>query len=101
MDQKQFCVLILHCFLLRKSTVQAKQWLEKFYEDSASSETTIKRWFADFKRGRRDSDDAECCRCPNEVVTPENTKKIDKIVFNDGKLKLPEKLVLHCMSTCL
>ena len=42
-----------------KNIVQAKQWLEKCYRDSAPSETTIKRWFADFKRGRRDIDDAE------------------------------------------
>ena len=43
--------------------------------DSASSETTIKRWFADFKRGRRDTDDAERSGRPNEAVTPENMKK--------------------------
>ncbi|KAF7269171.1 hypothetical protein GWI33_017772 [Rhynchophorus ferrugineus] len=43
MDQKLFRVLILRCFLLRKNTVQAKQWLEKYYEDSAPSETTIKQ----------------------------------------------------------
>ena len=39
------------------------------------SETTIKRWFADFKRGHRDTDDAERSGRPNEAVTPENIKK--------------------------
>ena len=58
-----------------KNTVQAKQWLEKCYRDSALSETTVKRWFADFKRSRRDTDDAER---PNEAVTPENIKKSTK-----------------------
>ncbi|KAF7269172.1 hypothetical protein GWI33_017772 [Rhynchophorus ferrugineus] len=67
MDQKLFRVLILRCFLLRKNTVQAKQWLEKYYEDSAPSETTIKRWCSDFKRGRKDTDDAEHSGRPNEV----------------------------------
>jgi len=43
MDQKQFRVLILHCFLMEKNTVQAKECLEKCYKDSAPSETTIKR----------------------------------------------------------
>lgn len=90
MDQKQFRVLILHCFLMGKNTVQAKQWLEKCYGDSAPSETTIKRWFADFKRGRRDTDDAERSGRPNEAVTPENIKKIHKIVLNDRKVKLRE-----------
>ena len=89
MDLKQFRVLILNCFLMVKNTVQAKQWLEKCYGDSAPSETTIKRWFADFKCGRRDTDDAER-KCPNEAVTPENIKKIHKIVLNDRKVKLRE-----------
>ena len=72
-----------------KNTVQAKQWLEKCYGDSSPSET-IKRWFADFKRGRRDTDDAERIGHPNEAVTPESIKKIHKIVLNDRKVKLHE-----------
>ncbi|VUZ55246.1 unnamed protein product [Hymenolepis diminuta] len=90
MDQKQFHVFILHCFLMGKNTVQAKQWLEKCYEDSVPSDTTIKHWFADFKRGRRDTDDAEHDGRPNETVTPENIKKNHKIVLNDQKVKLHE-----------
>ena len=95
MDQKQFRVLILHCFLMGKNTVQAKQWLEKCYGNSSPSETTIKRWFADFKRGRRDTDDAERSGRPNEAVTSENIKKIHKIVLNDRKVKLPEFCLLY------
>jgi len=37
----------------------------------APSETTIKRWFADFKRGRSDTDDAERSGRPNAAVRPE------------------------------
>ncbi|KAF7284936.1 hypothetical protein GWI33_017415 [Rhynchophorus ferrugineus] len=71
MDQKQFRVLMM----MVKNTFQAKQWLQKlYYTDSASSETIIKRWFADFKRGCRDTDDAERSGRSNEVVTPENVK---------------------------
>ena len=58
-----------------KNTVQAKQWLKKCYGDSARSGTTIKRWFADFKRGRRDTNDAKHSGRPNEAVIPENIKK--------------------------
>lgn len=53
--------------------VQAKQWLEKSYGDSALSETTVKRWFADFKRSHRDIDDAEHNGHSNKAVKP--TKK--------------------------
>ncbi|KAF7264892.1 hypothetical protein GWI33_021977 [Rhynchophorus ferrugineus] len=51
MDQEQFWILILHCFLMGINAIEAKQWVETFYKDSTPSETTIKRWFADFKRG--------------------------------------------------
>ena len=33
MDRKEFRVLIKHCFLLGKNTVEVKQWLDKRYGD--------------------------------------------------------------------
>ena len=87
MDSKQFRVLIYHCFLMKK-TLQAQQWLEKCYGDSAPSKTTICRWYAQFKRGRTDTEDAERSSRPNEVVTSETSKKVHQIVFESRKLKL-------------
>ncbi|GFS73119.1 HTH_48 domain-containing protein [Nephila pilipes] len=55
-----------------KNTVQAKQWIEKCYPDSCPSKATICRWFAEFKRGRTDTNDAERSGRPVEAVTPEN-----------------------------
>ncbi|KAF7277223.1 hypothetical protein GWI33_009158 [Rhynchophorus ferrugineus] len=89
MDQKQYRVLIIP-LLNGKNTVQAKLWLEKCYKDSAPSERTLKRWFANFKRGCRDTDDAECSGRPNEAVIPENVKKIHKFVSNYRKVNLRE-----------
>ncbi len=37
-----------------KNTVQAKQWLDKCYSDSALSETTVKRWYANFNTDTMD-----------------------------------------------
>ena len=37
-----------------KNTIQAKQWLDKCYSDSALLETTIKRWYADSNCSRTD-----------------------------------------------
>ena len=90
MDSKQFRVLIYHGFLMQKNTVQAQQWLEKCYGDSAPSKTTICRWYAEFKRGRTDTEDAERSGRPNEVVTPETINKVHQIVFENRKLKLRE-----------
>ena len=58
--------------------------------DSALSETMIKRWYADFKRNRTDTNDAECSGCPNSAVVLENTKELHKLVLANCKLKLHE-----------
>lgn len=58
MDKKQLCVLIKHCFLMGKNTIEAKQWLDKHYGDSAPGKSTIIDWYAEFKRGRTNTDDA-------------------------------------------
>ena len=84
----EFCVLIKHCFLMGKNTVQAKQWLDKCYLDSAPSEATVKSWYADFKCGCTDINDAEHSSHPNLAVVPENTKKLHKLVLANHKLKL-------------
>ena len=60
----------------RKNTVQAKQWVDKCYSNSALSETMVKRWYAAFKCGRTDTDDAEHSGHLNSAVIPENIKKL-------------------------
>ena len=50
----------------------------------------VKRWHADFKRGRTDTNNAELPGRPNSVVVLENTKKLHKLVLTDCKLKLCE-----------
>ena len=73
-----------------ENTVQAKEWLDKCYSDSALPETTVKRWYADIKRGRTDTNKAERSGHPNSLVVPENTKTLHKRVLADRKLKLSE-----------
>ena len=87
LEKSEYHVLIKHCFLMRKNTVQAKQWLDKCYSDSAPLKTTFKRWHADFKCARTDTNDAECLGHPNSAVVPENPKKL---VLANRKLKLCE-----------
>ena len=75
MEKPKFRALIKHCFLIGKNTVQAKQWLDKCYSDSAPPETMFKRWYVDFKCGRTDTNNAERSGRPNLAVVAENTKK--------------------------
>ena len=99
MDKNEFRVLIKHCYLIGKNTVQAQQCLEKCYPDCDPSKTTICRWYADFKRGRTDTNDAERSGRPNEAVTPENIKQVLKIVMDDRKMKVREIAKMVKIST--
>uniref|UniRef100_A0A0K2T737 Histonelysine Nmethyltransferase SETMARlike [Hydra vulgaris] n=1 Tax=Lepeophtheirus salmonis TaxID=72036 RepID=A0A0K2T737_LEPSM len=87
-DSNQFCVLIYHCFSMRKNTGKAKIWLDKRYPNSALSKATMERWFAELKYGRTDTDDAEHSGYPNSAVVPENIQKVHKIVFSNCKMKV-------------
>ena len=80
MEKSEFRVLVKHCFLIGKNTVQAKQWLDKCYLDSAL-ETMVKRWYADSKHRPKDVNDAECSGRPNSAVVPKNSKKIPQTRF--------------------
>ena len=44
---------------MEKNTVEAKQWFDKRYEDSAPGKSKIIDWYAEFKCGRTNTDDAE------------------------------------------
>ena len=90
MDKKEFRVLIKNCFLMGKNTVEAKQWLDKRYGDSALGKSTINDWHAEFKRGLSNTDDTERSSRPKSAVVPENITKVHKIIFGDRKLKLRE-----------
>jgi hypothetical protein len=46
MDKKDFRVLMKHCFLAKKNTVEAKAWLDKHYMDSAPAKSAVEKWFA-------------------------------------------------------
>lgn len=90
MEKEEFRVLIEHCYLMGKNTVQAKAWLDKCYPTSAPSSSTVKFWFACFKRGRNSTEDAERSGRPSKATTPENIRKIQLIVSQDQRVKLSE-----------
>ena len=73
-----------------KNTIKAKQWLDKRYGDSAPGKSTIIDWYAELKRGRRNTNDAERSGRSKSAVVPENITKVHKIVLGDRKLKLRE-----------
>ena len=88
MDKIEIQVLIKRCFLIGKNTVEAKQWLDKYYKKSAPGKSTIIDWYAENNRGRTNTDDAERSGHPKSAAVPENIRKVHKIVLGDRKLKL-------------
>ena len=73
-----------------KNTVEAKQWLDKRFGGPAPGKSTIIDWYAEFKCGRTNTDDAECFGRPKSAVVPEKITKVHKIVLVNRKLKFRE-----------
>ncbi|KAF7279516.1 hypothetical protein GWI33_007098 [Rhynchophorus ferrugineus] len=91
MDKKEFRVLIKYFFLKEKNTVEAKTWLDAEFPDTAPGKSTIKDWYAKFRRGEMSTEDGERSGRPKkEVVTDENILKIHEMILNGRKLKLNE-----------
>ena len=61
------------------NTVEAKQWLDKRYGDFAPGKSTIIDWYAEFKCGRTNTDDAERSGRLKSAVVSENITKVHKI----------------------
>ena len=74
-----------------KILFKAKQWLDKCYLDSVPSESTVKRWYADYKCGHTDTNDAECSGSSKFGSYPRKQQNnLYKLVLADHKLKLYE-----------
>ena len=61
--------------------------------------TTVKKWYAEFKRGRTSTDDIKRPGRPNQAVTEGNIKQVHRIVFGDQKIKVSEIADMVTIST--
>ncbi|KAF7285667.1 hypothetical protein GWI33_010246 [Rhynchophorus ferrugineus] len=78
MDKKEFRVLIKYCFLKGNNTVEAKTWLDAEFPDTAPEKSTIKDWYAKFRRGKMTTEDGERSGRPKEIVTIRSKYDINK-----------------------
>jgi hypothetical protein len=73
-------VLLKHCFLVKKNTVEAKAWLDKHFLDSAPAKSIVAKWFAKLKLGEMCIEgDAHSGRL-KEAVSDKDLKKVHKII---------------------
>lgn len=98
MDQVEYRSVIHYYFLKGKTNQVIKRKLDSVYGNLSPSFATIKRWTAEFRRGRTSVHDEPRSGRPNEVTTQENIDKIQNIVMANPKIKLSEIVDILNMS---
>ena len=59
----------------------------KVYGDSSPSFLTIKKWAAEFKRGRTSLEDDPHEGCPQSATTPEIIEQVHGMVLDDRRMR--------------
>ena len=95
MEKSGSRVLIKYYFLWRKTVLETKAKLNKYYSDSATSYGMVQKWFTEFRCGCTSAETIPSLGRPNEVTTPEMINKIHDIVLNDPEVKLREIAYTH------
>jgi histone-lysine N-methyltransferase SETMAR len=90
MEKIKYRAVIEFLYLKKKTNDEIKAELDDVYGDSAPSIATVKRWTAEFKRGRTDIFDEARPGRPKEVRNEEMINKIHDIVLEDRRVKIFE-----------
>lgn len=90
MEKIEYRAVIRFLYLKSKTNDEIKTELDSVYGNDAPSIATVKRWTAEFRRGRTSIFDEERPGRPNEVTTEEMINKIHDIVLADRRVKLRE-----------
>ena len=77
-------------FFGKKTITETKTKLDKYYGNSASSISMVKKWLTEFRCRRTSTIDAERSGRPVEVALHETIEKIRNMVLADRKLKVRE-----------
>lgn len=77
-------------FLTKQGKTQKtiKMEMDDVYRDSAPSLSTIQKWSSEFKRGRESIEDDARPGRPVEATSPDYIKLVEKIILEDGRVKV-------------
>ena len=80
MENSEFRVLNKHCFLRRKTSLEIKAELDRYYSDSATSYEMVQKWFTEFRCRRTSTKTIPSPGQSNVITTPEIINKIHEII---------------------
>lgn len=83
LSRENFRAIIYHNFRRGLSQDECLSELVSLYEMEAPSQTTIYRWYAEFRRGRSSLSTIPSAGRPKTAVTPENVAAVQKIIKED------------------
>jgi len=58
------------------------------YDENAPSYATVKRWAAEFRRGRKSLEDVGWSRCSSEAVCEENCCAMETVVLQNRRVSV-------------
>lgn len=90
MDKIEIRADIKYFVLKGLSPSEIKNEIDSTLADSSPSYSTVKKWTAEFKRGRTSTNDDERCGRPKSVTTEEMIERIHNAVLNDRRIKVRE-----------
>ena len=90
MEKLEIRAVIKYFFLKGLTATEIKSELDSTMAESAPSFTTVKRWVADFKRGRSSTQDEARSGRPKTATTEEMIEKVHDIVLADRRVKVRE-----------
>ncbi|KAH0816471.1 hypothetical protein GEV33_006320 [Tenebrio molitor] len=90
MDKIEIRAVIKYFVLKGLTPTDIKNELDSTLKETAPSFSTVKKWAAEFKRGRTSIEDDERTGRPKTATTDEIVAKINNAVLNDRRLKVRE-----------
>ncbi|KYN18346.1 hypothetical protein ALC57_09342 [Trachymyrmex cornetzi] len=93
MEKIEYRVIIKFLHLKGNTSTKIKAELDSVYGDSAPSFATVKRWVAEFKRGRTSLADDECSGRPKTATITDNIKEIHQMIMDNRRIKIRETAV--------
>jgi transposase len=88
MDKTEYCAVIKFFVKEGLTPNEIHSKYIKVYGDSSPSFSTIKKWAAEFKRGRTSLEDDPCKGRPK--TTPEIIEQLHNIVLDNWRMKVSE-----------